>query len=61
MKNSDNVATRPPPRMTFRFFHAYYTTFVVLLRGLGVVNMLKSAAIMISAALITGGILNLAL
>jgi len=36
-------------------------TFVVILRELGVVNMLKSTGIMISAALITGGILNLIL
>jgi ferrous iron transport protein B len=36
-------------------------TFVVFLRELGVVNMLKSAGVMISAALITGGILNLIL
>jgi ferrous iron transport protein B len=36
-------------------------TFVVLLRELGVINMLKAAGIMIAAALITGGILNLIL
>lgn len=36
-------------------------TFVVLLRELGVINMLKSAGIMITAALLVGGILNLAL
>ena len=36
-------------------------TFVVLFRELGVVNMLKSAGVMISAALITGAILNLIL
>ena len=36
-------------------------TFVVLFRELGVVNMCKSAGVMISAALITGGILNLIL
>jgi len=36
-------------------------TFVVLFRELGVVNMFKSAGVMISAALITGGILNLIL
>jgi len=36
-------------------------TFVVLLRELGFVNMLKSAAIMISSALIVGGVLNLVL
>lgn len=38
-----------------------FVTFVVLLRELRVVDMLKSAAIMISAALIIGGLLNLAL
>ena len=42
-------------------FFPCIATFVVLLRELGVVNMLKSAGIMISAALITGGILNLVL
>jgi len=42
-------------------FFPCIATFVVLLRELGVVNMLKSAGIMISAALITGGILNLIL
>ena len=36
-------------------------TFVVLFRELGVVNMCKSTGVMISAALITGGILNLIL
>jgi ferrous iron transport protein B len=36
-------------------------TFVVLFRELGVVNMCKSAGVMILAALITGGILNLIL
>ncbi len=36
-------------------------TFVILLRELGTVNMLKAVGIMISAALITGGILNLIL
>jgi ferrous iron transport protein B len=36
-------------------------TFVVLLRELGVINMLKAAGVMIAAALITGGILNLIL
>jgi ferrous iron transport protein B len=40
-------------------FFPCIATFVVLLRELGVVNMLKSAGIMIAAALITGGILNL--
>jgi ferrous iron transport protein B len=42
-------------------FFPCIATFVVLLRELGVVNMLKSAGIMIFAALITGGILNLVL
>jgi len=36
-------------------------TFVVLLRELGLVNMLKAAGVMIVAALATGGILNLIL
>jgi len=36
-------------------------TFVVLLRELGILNMLKAAGIMIVAALIVGGILNLIL
>ncbi len=42
-------------------FFPCIATFVVLLRELGVVNMLKSTGIMIAAALITGGILNLVL
>jgi ferrous iron transport protein B len=42
-------------------FFPCIATFVVLLRELGVVDMLKSAAIMISTALITGGLLNLVL
>ncbi|MDH5696286.1 MAG: ferrous iron transporter B [Dehalococcoidia bacterium] len=42
-------------------FFPCIATFVVLLRELGVVNMLKAAGVMISAALITGGILNLIL
>jgi ferrous iron transport protein B len=42
-------------------FFPCIATFVVLLRELGVVNMLKSAVIMIAAALIAGGILNLIL
>jgi ferrous iron transport protein B len=42
-------------------FFPCIATFVVPLRELGVVNMLKSAGVMISAALITGGILNLIL
>jgi len=36
-------------------------TFVVMLRELGFVNMLKSAVIMISSALVVGGVLNLIL
>jgi ferrous iron transport protein B len=36
-------------------------TFVVLLRELGVINMLKSAGIMIITALLFGGLLNLIL
>lgn len=36
-------------------------TFVVLLKELGAVNMLKAAGIMVSAAVITGGLLNLIL
>ncbi len=39
-------------------FFPCIATFVVLLRELGIINMLKSAAIMITAALITGGLLN---
>ncbi len=42
-------------------FFPCIATFVILLRELGVVNMLKSAGVMISTALITGGILNLIL
>jgi ferrous iron transport protein B len=42
-------------------FFPCIATFVVLLRELGMVNMLKSAGIMIAAALVTGGILNLIL
>ena len=42
-------------------FFPCIATFVVLLRELGVVNMLKSAGIMIAAALGVGGLLNLAL
>ncbi len=40
-------------------FFPCIATFVVLLRELGVVNMLKSTGIMILTALIVGGILNL--
>ena len=36
-------------------------TFVVLLRELGILNMLKAAGIMVASALIVGGILNLIL
>jgi ferrous iron transport protein B len=42
-------------------FFPCIATFVVLVRELGVIGMLKSAGIMITAALITGGILNLIL
>ena len=42
-------------------FFPCIAAFVVLLRELGVVNMLKSAGIMIAAALIVGGLLNLIL
>jgi len=42
-------------------FFPCIATFVVLLRELGVVNMLKAAGIMVAAALITGGVLNLIL
>jgi ferrous iron transport protein B len=42
-------------------FFPCIATFVVLLRELGVVNMLKSAGMMIVAALIVGGLLNLVL
>jgi ferrous iron transport protein B len=42
-------------------FFPCIATFVVLLRELGIVNMLKAAGIMISVALITGGLLNLIL
>ena len=42
-------------------FFPCIATFVVLFRELGVVNMLKSAAIMITAALLVGGALNLIL
>jgi len=42
-------------------FFPCIATFVVLLKELGVINMLKSAGIMITTALLVGGILNLAL
>ncbi len=42
-------------------FFPCIAAFVVFLRELGMVNMLKSAAIMICVALITGGLLNLIL
>jgi ferrous iron transport protein B len=42
-------------------FFPCIATFVVLLRELGVVDMCKAAGIMIAAALITGGLLNLML
>ncbi len=42
-------------------FFPCIATFVVLLRELGVVNLLKATGIMITVALITGGLLNLIL
>jgi len=42
-------------------FFPCIATFVVLLRELGAINMLKAAGIMITVALLTGGILNLIL
>jgi len=42
-------------------FFPCIATFVILLRELGAVNMLKATGVMISVALITGGILNLIL
>ncbi len=42
-------------------FFPCIATFVVLLRELGFVNMLKSAGIMVVSALIVGGLLNLVL
>jgi len=42
-------------------FFPCIATFVVFLRELGVINMLKSAGIMISVALLVGGLLNLIL
>jgi ferrous iron transport protein B len=42
-------------------FFPCIATFVVLLRELGAVNMCKAAGVMIAAALITGGLLNLML
>jgi len=42
-------------------FFPCIATFVVLLRELGAVDLLKSTAIMVSAALVTGGLLNLIL
>jgi ferrous iron transport protein B len=42
-------------------FFPCIATFVVLLRELGVINMLKSVGIMITTALLVGGILNLTL
>ncbi len=42
-------------------FFPCIATFVVLLRELGVVSMCKAAGVMIAAALITGGLLNLML
>jgi len=42
-------------------FFPCIATFVVLLRELGIVNMLKSTGIMIVSALLVGGLLNLIL
>jgi len=42
-------------------FFPCIATFVVLLRELGILNMLKSVAIMLASALVVGGILNLIL
>ncbi len=42
-------------------FFPCIATFVVLLRELGLMNMLKSSAIMITTALIIGGLLKLIL
>jgi len=42
-------------------FFPCIATFVVLLRELGVLNLLKATGIMITAALVVGGILNLIL
>ena len=42
-------------------FFPCVATFLVFLKELGVINMFKSAGLMITAALITGGILNLIL
>jgi len=42
-------------------FFPCIATFVILLRELGVINMLKAAGIMITVALLSGGILNLIL
>jgi len=42
-------------------FFPCIATFVILIRELGVINMLKSAGIMIVTALLVGGVLNLIL
>jgi len=42
-------------------FFPCIATFVILVKELGIVDMLKAAAIMITVALLTGGILNLIL
>jgi len=42
-------------------FFPCIATVVVLLRELGVLNMLKATGIMLASALIVGGILNLIL
>jgi ferrous iron transport protein B len=47
--------------LVLAMFFPCIATFVVLLRELGAVDLLKSTAVMVSAALITGGLLNLIL
>jgi ferrous iron transport protein B len=42
-------------------FFPCIATFIVLLRELGIVNMLKASGIMVVSALVVGGILNLIL
>ena len=42
-------------------FFPCIATFIVLLRELGIVNLLKAVAIMIVASLAVGGLLNLIL
>ena len=42
-------------------FFPCIATFVVLVRELGIVDMLKAVALMVTVALLTGGVLNLIL